>query len=94
MAVDWKGLFKFAAEIPVIKRAIGATLEEVEHNPEFLKFVERYQGMNAGAASRGGVARAECMICMFHKYGVDHGLNTLDAPPRHRCADHAGGWHP
>ncbi len=93
MPVDWKGLFKFASEIPVVKKAISATLEEVEHNPEYVKFIERYQAMNFGAASKGRVAKAECMICLFHKYGVEHGLNTLDAPPRHRCVDR-GTWFP
>lgn len=94
MPVDWKAVFGFASQIPIVKRAIGATLEELEHNPEFAKFVERYQGMNARAASKGGVAKAECMICLFHAYGVQQNLNTLDAPPRHRCVNHGGGWHP
>ncbi len=92
--VDWKGLFGFASQIPAVRRAIGATLEELEHNPNFQRFVERYQGMNAAAASKGGVARAECMICLFHRYGVEQNLNTLDVVPRHRCADHAGEWFP
>ncbi len=94
MPVDWKAVFGFASQIPIVKRAIGATLEELEHNPEFTKFVERYQAMNLGAARRGGVKQAECMICMFHKYGVQQGLNTIDAPPRHRCVDNGGAWHP
>ncbi len=94
MTFNWKAIMGIASQLPIVRRAIGATLEEVEHNPDFLKFVERYQGMNASAAARGGVARAECMICMFHKYGVEQGLNTLDAPPRHKCADHNGGWFP
>lgn len=95
MPVDWKKIFSFAAEIPVVKRAIGATLEELHTNPEFQKFVERYQAMNANTASNAasGVTQAECMICLFSKYGREHGLTT-NAAPRHRCIDHAGGWFP
>ncbi len=92
MAIDWKGLFKFAAATPVGQRIIGATLEELETNPKFQAFVENYQQMNSRAAGAGGVAKAECMICLFHKYGKSQGLNTLEEPPRHRCADKGGNW--
>ncbi len=94
MPIDWKKVLETAQEIPFVRRAIGATLGELEHNIDFQKFVERYQAMNARAATKGQVKLAECMICMFHKYGVDHELNTLPVVPRHRCADHAGGWYP
>lgn len=92
--IDWKGLFDVASEIPIVKRAIGATLEELEQNPAFTRFVEKYQAMNANTASRGGVTKAECMICLFHKYGRERGLSTLDAPPQHRCVDHGENYYP
>lgn len=94
MAIDWKGLGRFALQIPVVRNAVGAVVEQLEHNPEYQKFVERYQKMNARAASKGGVQKAECMICLFHKYAVEHQLNTLDVVPRHRCVNHGEAWFP
>lgn len=94
MPIDWKGLFKFAAATPLGRKVIGATLEELETNPSFQQFVEQYQGMNAKAASTGGVTKAECMICLFSKYGRDQQLTDLKEPPRHRCADKDGAWFP
>jgi hypothetical protein len=94
MPIDWKGLIKFASQIPVVRNAIGATLEQVEKNPEYVKFVSRYQAMNAGAAARGGVTKAECMICMFHAYGVQNDLNSYAAPPPHPCVDRNGETYP
>lgn len=94
MPIDWKNLFSLATQLPVVRNAIGATLEQVETNPEFVKFVSRYQGMNAGAAARGGVTRAECMICLFHAYGKTKGLNTFEHPPEHPCVNHGGKNYP
>ena len=91
--VDWKALFGFASQIPVVRNAIGATLEELENNPAFTRFVEKYQKMNANAAARGGVAKSECMICLFHKYGRENGLAQNELPPRHQCVDH-GRFYP
>lgn len=94
MPIDWKGLMKFAASTTFGRKVVAATLGEVENNPNFQRFVEQYQSMNMSTAARGGVAKAECMICMFCQYGREQGLNTLDETPRHRCADHAGNWWP
>lgn len=94
MAIDWKGLFTFAANTPIGRHIIGATLGELEANPKYIKFVEHYQGMQAKASAGGAIARAECMICLFHKYGVDNALAQRPAPPQHRCADRNGALFP
>lgn len=94
VAIKWKELFSFVAATPIGQRIIGATLEELETNPQFQAFVEQYQRMNTRAASTGGVKKAECMICLFHQYGRERKLNTLPEPPRHRCSDKGGNWWP
>lgn len=94
MPIDWKGLLSIAAATPIGRKIIGATLIELETNPTYQRFVEQYQNMNVKAAAGGGVAKAECMICMFCKYGREQQLTTLTEAPRHRCSDHGGAWFP
>lgn len=85
MPFDWKKLFSAAVASPLGRHVIGATLTELEQNPQYIQFVERYQRMNTRAASTGGVAQAECMICMFLKYGKEQGLTH--SIPQHDCPD-------
>lgn len=80
MTFDWKklgGFVKFALQTPMGLSATKAILNELEQNPEYLRFVEKHQRMGA----------QQCMICAFHKYGRERGLNTAERPPQHECPD-------
>ena len=79
MAFDWKRAINAVVKhVPVVRQALGATIAELENNPEYLRFVTKYQQMNPDA---------ECVICMAHKYCVEMRLTASQHPPPHVCQD-------
>lgn len=79
MAFDWKRLIGAAVKhVPIVREAIGATYEELQNNPGYVRFVTKYQQMNPDA---------ECVICMAHKYCFEMRLTQSQVPPPHVCQD-------
>lgn len=80
MPVDWSKLGTFvsaALKTPLGQGVVKTVLNELENNPDYVRFVDKFQRMGS----------SECMICAFHKYGRERGLNVAEKPPQHECAD-------
>ncbi len=80
MPFDWSKIGTFTKAViasPLGQSAVRAVLNELEQNPDYVRFVSKYQKLRA----------SECMICAFHKYGRERRLNLAPNPPPHECAD-------
>lgn len=78
MPFDWKKLFSVATQLPAVRRVMSLTIAELEENPSFVAFVERYQKLDPNQ---------QCTICLVHKYAKSQNLTNWEKAPEHSCAD-------
>ncbi len=78
MPFEWKKFFGVVTQLPQVRRVMALTIAELEENPNFIRFVEKYQAMDPNM---------QCSICFIHKYAVAQKLTDWDKAPDHQCAD-------
>lgn len=78
MPFDWKKLISVATQLPAVRRVMSLTIAELEENPNFIAFVEKYQKMDPNQ---------QCVICLVHQYATAQKLTTWEKAPEHSCAD-------